>query len=114
MAPLTAEELARHPEYEHTIWKLKPDQEGKVAVANDRGGPINIAYEVHGHGDRKIVVSAHCSSDRQGTKRQVSISALLSYSLRKRLAVTFRFGRIDRLSLRPHVSSCRVYFATHI
>ncbi|KAF2621227.1 alpha/beta-hydrolase [Macroventuria anomochaeta] len=55
MAPLSAEELQKHPEYEHTIWKLKPDQEGKVAVAKDRGGPINIAYEVHGHGDRKIV-----------------------------------------------------------
>ena len=57
MAPLTAEELQKHPEYEHTIWKLTPDQEGKVAVAKDRGGPINVAYEVHGHGDRKIVVS---------------------------------------------------------
>lgn len=57
MTPLTVEQLQKHPEYEHTIWKLTPDHEGKVTVAKDRGGPINIAYEVHGHGDRKIVVS---------------------------------------------------------
>lgn len=55
---MTAEELQKHPEYEHTIWSLKPTQEGKVAVAKDRGGPINIAYEVHGHGERKLVVSS--------------------------------------------------------
>ncbi|KAH7402196.1 Alpha/Beta hydrolase protein [Phaeosphaeria sp. MPI-PUGE-AT-0046c] len=55
MAPMTAEELKQHPEYNHTIWDLKPDQKGTVAVANDRGGPINIAYEVHGTGDRHLV-----------------------------------------------------------
>lgn len=62
MAPMTAEELQKHPEYEHTIWKLQPDHQGKLAVAKDRGGPINIAYEVHGHGDRKIVVSMQIST----------------------------------------------------
>ena len=59
---MTAEELQKHPEYEHTIWKLKPDHQGKVAVAKDRGGPLDIAYEVHGHGDRKIVVSTQMLS----------------------------------------------------
>jgi hypothetical protein len=57
MAPMTAEELLKHPEYDHTIWDLKPEKKGKVAVAKDRGGPIDIAYEVHGHGDRHLVVS---------------------------------------------------------
>ncbi|KAF1934908.1 alpha/beta-hydrolase [Clathrospora elynae] len=55
MAPLTVEQLLKHPEYDHTIWNLKPEKHGKVAVAKDRGGPINVAYEVHGHGDRHIV-----------------------------------------------------------
>ena len=85
MAPLTAEELEKHPEYEHTIWRLKPDQEGKVAVAKDRGGPINIAYEVHGHGDRKIVVSPQCSGDRRreaGNVRSL-FSVLIACSLRE-------------------------------
>lgn len=57
MAPLTAEELSRHPEYPHTIWDLKPAHQGKAVVAKDRGGPFNIAYEVHGHGHRHVVVS---------------------------------------------------------
>jgi hypothetical protein len=57
MAPLTAEELLQHPEYPHTIWHLKPEKKGKAVVAKDRGGPLNIAYEVHGHGDRHLVVS---------------------------------------------------------
>jgi hypothetical protein len=57
MAPMTAEELLKHPEYDHTIWDLKPEKKGKVSVAKDRGGPIDIAYEVHGHGDRHLVVS---------------------------------------------------------
>jgi hypothetical protein len=57
MAPMTAEELQKHPEYDHTIWDLKPEKKGKVTVANGRGGPIDIAYEVHGKGDRHMVVS---------------------------------------------------------
>jgi hypothetical protein len=57
MAPMTAEQLQQHPEYNHTIWDLKPEKKGKVTVANGRGGPIDIAYEVHGSGDRHLVVS---------------------------------------------------------
>ncbi|KAF9741881.1 hypothetical protein PMIN06_008006 [Paraphaeosphaeria minitans] len=53
--PMTADELPKHPEYEHTIWDLKPTQAGKVAVAQGRGGPLNIAYEVHGHGNIHLV-----------------------------------------------------------
>ncbi|OAL43486.1 alpha/beta-hydrolase [Pyrenochaeta sp. DS3sAY3a] len=55
MPPLTAAELLKHPEYNHTIWPLEPAQDGTVDVAKDRGGPIKIAYQVHGHGDRHLV-----------------------------------------------------------
>ena len=54
--PMTADELLKHPEYEHTIWKLEPTQAGKVPVAKERGGPLNIAYEVHGRGNTHLVV----------------------------------------------------------
>lgn len=57
MAPLSAHQLRQHPEYPHIIWPLKPASHGKVPVAKDRGGPCNIAYEVHGHGPRHLVVS---------------------------------------------------------
>lgn len=54
--PMTADELLKHPEYPHTIWNLKPSKAGKVAVAQGRGGPLNIAYEVHGHGNIHLIV----------------------------------------------------------
>jgi hypothetical protein len=54
--PMTPDELIKHPEYEHTIWDLKPTKAGRVAVAQGRGGPLNIAYEVHGHGSIHLVV----------------------------------------------------------
>lgn len=54
--PLTAEEVMAHPEYPHAYWKLKPDSSGRLEVAKGRGGPFKIAYEIHGHGPRKIVV----------------------------------------------------------
>lgn len=107
MAPLTPQELQKHPEYEHTIWKLKPSLQGKVAVAKDRGGPFNIAYEVHGHGDRKLVVSTR-SLISSYLRHQVSDNRLLpDHNVRcgRWLPVTFRFSRIDCLSLELDVSS---------
>lgn len=55
-SPMTAAELLEHPEYPHVTWPLKPEKEGKVLVADGRGGPFNIAYEVHGHGPIHLVV----------------------------------------------------------
>ena len=54
--PMTAAELVLHPEYTHITWDLQPTKEGKAVVAIGRGGPINIAYEIHGHGNRHLVV----------------------------------------------------------
>ena len=55
--PLSAAELVKHPEFEHVTWPLKPAKKGKVAIANGRGGPVQIAYEIHGNGPTKLVVS---------------------------------------------------------
>ena len=38
-------------------WPLKPAEKGKIAVAEGRGGPIQISYEIHGTGPMKLVVS---------------------------------------------------------
>ena len=46
----------KHPEFEHVTWALKPAKKGKVDVAKGRGGPIQIAYEIHGNGPTKLVV----------------------------------------------------------
>lgn len=61
MAPMTAQELPQHPEYPHIVWQLTPQSQGKVPVAKDRGGPFNVAYELHGSGPRHLVVSGPTS-----------------------------------------------------
>ena len=62
--PLTAAEVQAHPEYPHAYWDLKPDQEGRIDVGAGRGGPFKIAYQIHGHGPKKIVVcTPHLSLD---------------------------------------------------
>lgn len=55
--PLTAAEIQAHPEFPHVHWQLKPDKRERIDVAAGRGGPFKIAYEIHGHGPRKIIVS---------------------------------------------------------
>jgi len=55
-SPLTAAEIQAHPEYPHVYWDLKPTKKDTIDVAAGRGGPLKLAYEIHGHGPRKIVV----------------------------------------------------------
>ncbi|CZT05834.1 related to alpha/beta hydrolase [Rhynchosporium graminicola] len=52
--PRVAEILA-HPSYPDTVWNLTPTQSGQLPVAAERGGPINIDWEVHGKGVTKMV-----------------------------------------------------------
>lgn len=53
--PLTFAELVEHPAFEHIIYKLSPTKKGTLAVAKGRGGPFNIAYEIHGTGPIHLV-----------------------------------------------------------
>jgi hypothetical protein len=54
---MKANELEAHPEFPYTTWDLKPRIKDTLPVAAKRGGPIKIAYEVHGDGARKLIVS---------------------------------------------------------
>ena len=54
---LKASELEKHPEFPYLTWDLKPSKKAKLPVAASRGGPLNLAYEVHGNGPRKLIVS---------------------------------------------------------
>ena len=58
-APLTAAQLTVHPEYKYVILDLPATKKGKALVAHDRGGPFQIAYEVHGTGPILLVVRSH-------------------------------------------------------
>lgn len=50
------EEILALPEFPHVVWNLTPDQSGRLPVAVNRGGPVNIEWEVHGRGDIKLIV----------------------------------------------------------
>lgn len=95
--PLTAAEVEAHPEFPHVTWRLEPAQKGKVPVAAGRGGPLDIAYEVHGHGPVHIVVSAYACA-------AMAISLFLSSytpSMRLVLAKYFMFGIRPSASMKP-------------
>ncbi|KAF1986702.1 hypothetical protein K402DRAFT_393323 [Aulographum hederae CBS 113979] len=63
---LTADELLKHPEFNHVTWPLKPDKAGVLTVAKDRrGGPVDISYEIHGHGPKHLIVWFLSSFHRQ-------------------------------------------------
>lgn len=61
MPQLTAAEIYAHPEFGKVPWEGQPTEEGFVDVAQGRGGPISIAYEIHGTGPNKLVVSGMIS-----------------------------------------------------
>ncbi|KAI9795196.1 MAG: hypothetical protein M1816_000218 [Peltula sp. TS41687] len=68
--PLTAAELIAHPQYHYVFYDLQPTKKGKVAVGQGRGGPFNIAYEVHGHGPIHLVWIMGLGSFRTAWQRQ--------------------------------------------
>ncbi|KAK3385382.1 Alpha/Beta hydrolase protein [Podospora didyma] len=51
--PTVAETLA-HPAFPTAIWNLEPDRKGLAPVAEGRGGPFNISWEIHGEGPIKV------------------------------------------------------------
>lgn len=54
--PLRPAEIIQHPAFENVIYDLQPTEKGFAPVAIGRGGPFNIAYEVHGSGPKHLVV----------------------------------------------------------
>lgn len=54
---MTAAEITAHPSYPSVTWRLLPTKSGKLKVAEGRGGPFHIAWELHGTGKTKVVVS---------------------------------------------------------
>ncbi|KAK4227310.1 hypothetical protein QBC38DRAFT_196148 [Podospora fimiseda] len=51
----TVAETLKHPAYSTAIWKLEPDKKGLASVAEGRGGPFNISWEIHGEGPIKLI-----------------------------------------------------------
>ncbi|KAI0473546.1 Alpha/Beta hydrolase protein [Xylariaceae sp. FL0804] len=52
----TVAEVVRSPAYSSAIWELEPHRSGFVPVAEGRGGPFNIHWEIHGDGPVKLAL----------------------------------------------------------
>lgn len=51
----TVAETLKHPAFPTAIWRLEPDREGLAPVAEGRGGPFNISWQIHGAGPIKLI-----------------------------------------------------------
>ncbi|KAF7549157.1 hypothetical protein G7Z17_g6580 [Cylindrodendrum hubeiense] len=66
----SAEETLKHAAYPSTVWGLEPHQHGKFAAAKDRGGPVNIAWSIHGSGPIKLVLIMGLAGVKTSWQRQ--------------------------------------------
>ncbi|KAF5023061.1 hypothetical protein F66182_4873 [Fusarium sp. NRRL 66182] len=66
----SVEETLNHPAYPGTIWALEPHSTGKLPVAKGRGGPVGIAWEIHGQGPIKLVLLMGLAGIKTAWQRQ--------------------------------------------
>lgn len=69
LVPTVAETL-RHPAFPTAIWQLEPDRKGLAPVAEGRGGPFNISWEIHGSGPVKLVLIMGLGGFKTAWQRQ--------------------------------------------
>ncbi|RCI07990.1 hypothetical protein L249_7836 [Ophiocordyceps polyrhachis-furcata BCC 54312] len=50
----SVEDTLKHPAFPGAVWNLEPTSSGKTRVGHDRGGPLQIAWEMHGSGPIKL------------------------------------------------------------
>lgn len=53
--PIVAD-ILKHPAFPTATWNLEPTRNGLLPVAEGRGGPLRISWEIHGSGPIKIIV----------------------------------------------------------
>ncbi|KAL1837173.1 hypothetical protein VTJ49DRAFT_4183 [Mycothermus thermophilus] len=66
----TIAETLKHPAYPTALWNLVPDVAGSSAVAQGRGGPIKISWEIHGEGPIKLVLIMGLGGFKTAWQRQ--------------------------------------------
>ena len=68
---LPLEEVRGHPAWSTVIELQTPNRQGAALVAKNRsGGPINIAYELHGTGPIHLVVRLFGHASVGGNSRK--------------------------------------------
>ncbi|GJN70125.1 hypothetical protein PCL_09940 [Purpureocillium lilacinum] len=66
----SVEETLQHPAYPGTIWALEPHRHGVLGAAVNRGGPVNIAWAIHGSGPVKLVMIMGLAGVKTSWQRQ--------------------------------------------
>ncbi|RKU41291.1 hypothetical protein DL546_002284 [Coniochaeta pulveracea] len=66
----TVEETLNHPSYPTAIFNLTPTRQGLQPVAEGRGGPFNISWEIHGNGPTKMILIMGLGSLKSAWQRQ--------------------------------------------
>ncbi|KAH6609414.1 hypothetical protein Trco_002760 [Trichoderma cornu-damae] len=65
-----AEDTVKHPAFASVVWALEPHRAGKLEAAKGRGGPIKIAWEIHGDGPTKVVLIMGLAGVKTSWQRQ--------------------------------------------
>ncbi|EFX05997.1 alpha beta hydrolase fold family [Grosmannia clavigera kw1407] len=66
----TVEEVLKHPSYPDATFNLKPTSSGLLPVAEGRGGPLKIGWEIHGSGPIRMVFIMGLGSFKSSWQRQ--------------------------------------------
>ncbi|KAK3937197.1 Alpha/Beta hydrolase protein [Diplogelasinospora grovesii] len=66
----TVTEVLQHPAFPGIVWNLIPDRSGLLPVAEGRGGPFKISWEVHGEGPIKIIFIMGLGALKSAWQRQ--------------------------------------------
>lgn len=53
--PIVAD-VIKQPAFPTASWNLEPTSSGLLPVAQGRGGPLRISWEIHGSGPVRLVV----------------------------------------------------------
>ncbi|KAJ4397366.1 glycylpeptide N-tetradecanoyltransferase [Gnomoniopsis smithogilvyi] len=63
-------QVMKHPAFPTADWNLEPTRSGRLPVAQGRGGPLKIAWEIHGSGPVRLVFLMGLGSFKTAWQRQ--------------------------------------------
>lgn len=66
----SVEDVVKSPAFPTAMWQLEPHRSGLLSVAADRGGPLNISWEIHGDGPLQLILISGLGFFKTAYQRQ--------------------------------------------